>query len=157
MAEEANDYRNRAEEADKKADEAKTPELLQVWREVARHWRDLTMAVMGIGSIEPSDILAVSGNAFATSDRERLIADGAVGDICHRIFRADGSAITGAVDDRIIAIPVEDLRRIPRRIGIAGGKRKREAIRGALSGGWVNALVTDLQTAEELAGPAETN
>ena len=39
MAEKANDYRNRAEEADKKADEAKTPELLQVWREVARHWR----------------------------------------------------------------------------------------------------------------------
>ncbi|GAB3612514.1 sugar-binding transcriptional regulator [Humibacter ginsengisoli] len=124
-------------------------------QEVARHWRDLTMAVMGIGSIEPSDILAVSGNAFAASDRERLIADGAVGDICHRIFRADGTAITGAVDDRIIAIPVEDLRRIPRRIGIAGGKRKREAIRGALSGGWVNALVTDLQTAEELAGPAQ--
>jgi hypothetical protein len=39
MAEKANDYRSRAEEADKKADDAKTPETLQVWREVARRWR----------------------------------------------------------------------------------------------------------------------
>ncbi|HKU11122.1 MAG TPA: sugar-binding transcriptional regulator [Sinomonas sp.] len=121
-------------------------------QEVSRHWRGLTMAVMGIGSIEPSDVLAVSGNAFAAEDRKKLIAQGAVGDICHRIFRADGSAITGEVDDRVIAIPTEDLLRIPRRIGIAGGKRKREAIRGAISGGWVNALITDVETAKELAG-----
>lgn len=121
-------------------------------QEVSRHWRGLTMAVMGIGSIEPSDVLAVSGNAFPAKDRKKLIAQGAVGDICHRIFRADGTAITGEVDDRVIAIPADDLLRIPRRIGIAGGQRKREAIRGAISGGWVNALITDLQTAKDLAG-----
>jgi len=120
-------------------------------QEVSRHWRELTMAVMGIGSIEPSDILAVSGNAFSTSDRQQLISDGAVGDICHRIFRADGSGVAGPVDDRIIAIPVDDLRRVPRRVGIAGGQRKHEAIQGALAGNWVNTLVTDLQTAEALA------
>jgi DNA-binding transcriptional regulator LsrR (DeoR family) len=120
-------------------------------QEVSRHWRELTMAVMGIGGIEPSDILAVSGNAFTTSDRQSLIADGAVGDICHRIFRADGSPVTGPADDRIIAIQVDDLRHIPRRVGIAGGQRKHEAIKGALAGGWVDTLVTDLQTAEALA------
>jgi DNA-binding transcriptional regulator LsrR (DeoR family) len=120
-------------------------------QEVTRHWRDLTMAIMGIGSIEPSDVLAVSGNAFADADRDQLIAEGAVGDICHRTFRADGTPVTGDLDDRIIAIPMEDLMHIPRRIGIAGGERKREAIRGALAGGWVNALVTDLRTAEDLA------
>ncbi|MGN6126458.1 MAG: sugar-binding domain-containing protein, partial [Humibacter sp.] len=57
----------------------------------------------------------------------------------------------GPVDDRIIAIPVDDLRRVPRRVGIAGGMRKHEAIHGALAGHWVNTLVTDLQTAEALA------
>ncbi len=41
------------------------------------------------------------------------------------------------VDDRIIAITVENLRRIPRRVGIAGGERKLEAIHGALAGDWV--------------------
>lgn len=32
--------------------------------EVTRRWRELTMAIVGIGSIEPSDLLAESGNAF---------------------------------------------------------------------------------------------
>jgi DNA-binding transcriptional regulator LsrR (DeoR family) len=42
------------------------------------------------------------------------------------------------------------LRRIPRRIGIAGGERKHAAIHAALSGGWVNVLLTDTGTAESL-------
>ena len=121
-------------------------------QEVARHWNDLTMAIMGIGSIEPSDVLATSGNAFAAEEREGLLSQGAVGDICHRIFRADGTLVRGELDDRIIAIPVENLMRIPRRVGVAGGERKLEAIHGALAGGWVTTLVTDLRSAEALAG-----
>jgi hypothetical protein len=39
MAEKADQYRRRAEEADEKANDAPTNEMHQVWREVARHWR----------------------------------------------------------------------------------------------------------------------
>ena len=120
-------------------------------QDVSQHWNDLTMAIMGIGSIEPSDVLATSGNAFAAEEREALLAQGAVGDICHRIFRADGTLVRGELDDRIIAIPVENLMRIPRRVGVAGGERKLEAIHGALAGSWVTTLVTDLRSAEALA------
>lgn len=123
-------------------------------QEVTRHWRELTMSIMGIGSIEPSDVLATSGNAFAAEERRALVDDGAVGDICHRIFRADGSLVHGDLDDRIIAIPVDDLTRIPRRVGIAGGSRKLDAIHGALTGGWVTTLVTDLRTANDLTARA---
>ena len=35
-------------------------------------------------------------------------------------------------------------------VGIAGGKRKTAAIRGALAGGWINTLITDRSTAERL-------
>ena len=41
-------------------------------------------------------------------------------------------------------------RAIPRRVGLAGGERKHEAIRAALLGGWVNVLVTDMATARAL-------
>ncbi|MET0862350.1 MAG: sugar-binding domain-containing protein [Microbacterium sp.] len=47
-------------------------------------------------------------------------------------------------------MPVDDLMRIPRRVGIAGGPRKLDAIQGALAGGWVTTLITDLRTAEDL-------
>lgn len=120
-------------------------------QDVTRRWSELTMAIMGIGSVEPSDVLATSGNAFSDEERSPLLAAGAVGDICHRIFRTDGTLVRGDIDDRIIAIPVDDLHRIPRRIGIAGGPRKLEAIRGALAGDWVTTLITDLRTAEHLA------
>jgi DNA-binding transcriptional regulator LsrR (DeoR family) len=35
-------------------------------------------------------------------------------------------------------------------VGIAGGKRKFEAIRGALRGKLINVLITDRRTAERL-------
>ena len=72
-------------------------------QEVTRHWNDLTMAIMGIGSIEPSDVLATSGNAFAAEERRDLLDQGAVGDICHRIFRADGSLVPRSLNDRCLA------------------------------------------------------
>lgn len=119
-------------------------------QDVAGHWAELTMAVVGVGSIEPSDVLDSSGNAFPPDARRTLLADGAVGDICHRTFRLDGSTVAGPLDARIIAIPETAFRRISRRVGVAGGAHKHDAIRGALAGGWINALVTDTLTAEAL-------
>lgn len=119
-------------------------------QEITRHWRDLTVAIMGIGSIEPSAVLATSGNAFSAEEIQKLAEAGAAGDICHRIFRTDGELVHGDHDDRIIAIQTDDLLRIPRRVGLAGGPRKRDAIRGALEGKWITTLITDVHTAEAL-------
>jgi DNA-binding transcriptional regulator LsrR (DeoR family) len=44
----------------------------------------------------------------------------------------------------------EQLRATDRCVGVAGGRRKFDAIRGALLGGWINVLITDLVTAEHL-------
>jgi DNA-binding transcriptional regulator LsrR (DeoR family) len=118
--------------------------------EVTRRWRELTMAIVGIGSIEPSDLLAESGNAFEPDERSRLLTAGAVGDICHHVFTVDGTSVTGELADRTIAIPVQEFTAIPRRVGIAGGRRKHDPILGALNGAWVNVLITDLRTAEAL-------
>ena len=43
-------------------------------------------------------------------------------------------------------------READRSVGIAGGERKYDAIRGALAGGWINVLITDARTAERLLG-----
>jgi DNA-binding transcriptional regulator LsrR (DeoR family) len=39
---------------------------------------------------------------------------------------------------------------VPHRVGIAGGESKHAAIHAALTGGWVNVLLTDTGTAEAL-------
>jgi DNA-binding transcriptional regulator LsrR (DeoR family) len=118
-------------------------------------WRRLTVALVGIGSIDPSPLAMQSGNAFPEADREELRALGAVGDICFRFFDADGQVVASEFNDRIVGISSEELKAVPRRVGIAGGEGKYPAILAAVRGGWVNVLVTDVVTATRLAEAAE--
>ena len=117
-------------------------------------WSRLTMVLVGIGSLDPSPLLRESGNALARTDQELLRAAGAVGDICLRFFDEDGKAVPSGVDDRVIGIAADELRRVPRRVAVAGGGRKYSAILAALRGGWVNVLITDLGTARRLVDDA---
>jgi DNA-binding transcriptional regulator LsrR (DeoR family) len=114
-------------------------------------WQKLSLLLMGIGSLEPSFLLRQSGNAIAPEDSEVLRQAGAVGDVCLRFFDAAGEHIS-VLDDRVIGIGVDRMRQIPRRVGVAGGPAKYEAIRASLRGGWVNVLITDQRTARRLAG-----
>jgi DNA-binding transcriptional regulator LsrR (DeoR family) len=117
-------------------------------------WSGLTTALVGIGSLQPSELLRESGNAVAERDQADLRAAGAVGDICLRYFDADGVPVRSDFDDRVVGIAHEQFRGIPRRVGVAGGLRKHEAILGALRGQWLNVLVTDVDEAERLAQEA---
>lgn len=115
----------------------------------------VTLALVGIGSVEPSDLLASSGNVFSPQELESLRNLGAVGDLCLRFFDADGAPIQTPLNDRVIGIELEQLRKVKRSVGIAGGERKLAAIRGAVRGGFINVLITDLFTAQELVSPGD--
>lgn len=117
---------------------------------VAREWERLTDVLVGIGSLTPSELLKVSGNSVSEDEMESLRTLGAVGDVAMRFFDADGHLVDSELNDRVVGIGVEALRKIPRRVGIAGGERKFEAIRGAARGGWIDVLITDLGTARRL-------
>ncbi|MCU1475447.1 MAG: putative SorC family transcriptional regulator [Subtercola sp.] len=114
-------------------------------------WPSLTTLLVGIGSLEPSTLLQSSGNAVTADDQQQLRASGAVGDVCLRFFDADGVLVQTELHDRVLGISVDELRAIPRTIGIAGGERKHEAIRAAARGGWIDVLITDAATARFLA------
>ena len=47
------------------------------------------------------------------------------------------------LENRVISISLEQLSKVSRAIGVAGGSRKYTAILGALRGHWINILVTD--------------
>lgn len=123
--------------------------------EAVQMFADVTLALVGIGALRPSKLLASSGNVFSASELDELEALGAVGDICLRFFDRDGTPIQSGVKDRVIGIELEQLRTVPRSVGIAGGTRKRTAIAGALRGHWVNVLITDAETAAHLTEHAE--
>jgi DNA-binding transcriptional regulator LsrR (DeoR family) len=50
----------------------------------------------------------------------------------------------------VFGLELARLKSIPSVVGIAGGKRKYQAILGALRGRWINVLITDQFSAEIL-------
>jgi DNA-binding transcriptional regulator LsrR (DeoR family) len=124
------------------------------FREALGACDELTVVLLGIGSLDPSRLLVESGNALPDADRAQLRALGAIGDVSMHFFDEAGQAVVSDLDDRILGISAAAMRAVPRRIGVAGGARKLAAIRAALRGGWVTVLITDLVTAEHLVAPA---
>jgi DNA-binding transcriptional regulator LsrR (DeoR family) len=125
-------------------------------RQAADLFDQVDLALVGIGSMEPSKLLVNSGNAFSPQERLELREQGAVGDICLRFYDHAGKPIKSALHNRVIGIELEALQRIDRVVGIAGGPAKVSAILGALLSHHINILITDRATAEGLldAAPA---
>jgi len=119
-------------------------------RSTMEQFRRLTMAIVGIGTLEPSYMLHNSGNTFAADELSDLKERGVVGDICMRFFDANGQIVDSPFDERVIGITLPELKAVPHVIGVAGGARKTATIHGALVGGWVDTFITDKFTAERL-------
>lgn len=118
--------------------------------QAAKLFKKVDLALVGIGSLQPSALLASSGNIFSPSERDELGRLGAVGDICFQFVDKDGAPIESPLMQRVIGIDLATLKRAQRVVGIAGGEQKIPAILASLKGKWINVLITDRQTAERL-------
>ncbi|MDP3262930.1 MAG: sugar-binding transcriptional regulator [Tabrizicola sp.] len=110
----------------------------------------LTLAVVGIGAVEPSELLARSGNTFSREELAMLHDAGAVGEISFRFYDKDGKPVETPLNERVIGITLEELRKTDRVMALAGGESKTAAIAGALRLGIIDVLVTDKFTAARL-------
>lgn len=122
----------------------------QYVQEAVHLFPTVNVAVVGIGAVEPSKMLADSGNVFPPKQLKKLSAKGAVGDICLRFFDRRGQPVITSLNDCVISMDLPQLRRVSRVIGVAGGARKTDAVCGALAGGWINVLITDRAMAQRL-------
>ena len=113
-------------------------------------FRKITLAIIGIGAMVPSRMLARSGNVFSSRELVEIEKAGGIGDIGLRFFDANGGFVKTPLDDRVIGVTLEELAQIDRVVALAGGKSKTEAIRGALRTGVIDLLVTDKYTAKRL-------
>jgi DNA-binding transcriptional regulator LsrR (DeoR family) len=123
----------------------------EVAQQAIRLFDHVTIALVGIGAIEPSPLLAQSGNIFSPKELELLRQEKAVGDILLRFFDQYGNLVKTGLEKRVISMSLEQLSKVSRAVGVAGGSRKYAAILGALRGHWINTLVTDHFIANRLA------
>ncbi len=111
--------------------------------------RESQLAVISMGALSPQSVLRKRG-AYSVEEFDRVIADGAVGDIAGRCYNIDGNSVNSEIEERLMGPTLEEIRSKKTRIGIAVGERKAKAILGALRGGIINRLYTDELTAQEV-------
>ena len=73
-----------------------------------------------------------------------------MGALCLHYFDAAGHAVLSDEDDPVIGMSLPHLRACARVVALAGGVEKSAAIRGALTGNYIDVLITDRLTAETL-------
>lgn len=109
--------------------------------------RECDIALMGIGTTKPEYCSLYKGNHITESELDTIRSAAAVGDVCALYYEIDGSLAQVDFHHRRIGTSYVDLQNINMRLGIAGNLEKAEAILGAIKGKFINALVTDDQTA----------
>ncbi len=111
---------------------------------------ELDLALVGIGQYPDRERLEQSYYHFPPHAIDEIIASGAVGDICGNFYDEEGRPCLTEISRRMVAIELRELQKCRNVIAIAGGPLKVRSIRGALCGGYVDTLITDVNTAEAI-------
>ncbi|WP_182084845.1 sugar-binding transcriptional regulator [Aureimonas sp. ME7] len=107
--------------------------------------RQADIAFVGIGEVGPQAQLLMD-RFISESERDELVATGGIGEIVGWVYDRDGHILDCAFNKRVVSAPFP-LRKSAEVVGVAMGEPKRESILAALSGGLVDSLITDEQTA----------
>lgn len=131
---------------------AKLKELLMAEPSIKKQFEVIKSAnklVFGVGDVGKKSTLRNS-ELHDPNVVDALIKKGAVGVIIGRFIDKNGNEVRRKADDRMIGVSLDELKAIPYRLIVAGGKEKIESIRAALAGGFATDLVIDQSTAERL-------
>jgi DNA-binding transcriptional regulator LsrR (DeoR family) len=117
-------------------------------RTIARA-RSADLAIVGVGDAV-DDSLVVSLGCITAADMARVRADGAVGDILGGFFDTGGEPVAAWIENRVVGLTRDDLRKIPAVIAVVAEEAKSAAVLGALNSGLVHTLVTSVGVARRV-------
>ena len=118
-----------------------------------------SMALVGIGSVDDGCTMVRSG-CLSLEEIAWLRDQGAVGDILGSYVDAGGRLIASPHRDRLIALSIDDLRRVETVVAVVSEAEKPLAVLGVLRAGVVAVLVIDEDNAHavlDLARPGRPN
>ncbi|AEV30945.1 transcriptional regulator with sigma factor-related N-terminal domain [Sphaerochaeta pleomorpha str. Grapes] len=104
--------------------------------------------LMGVGNLEVSSTGVQAGN-LSVQDIQSLKSQGAVANICSSYINKDGKILDSEISDRIIGQTILDVKNA-RKVCVARGLSKVEAIKAVLIGGYLDVLITSLDTAKKI-------
>lgn len=118
-------------------------------REIIKLYEKIDTALVGLSDIGPDSTLIKTGS-FSLEEFKYLDSLGVVGDVNLIFINENGKHVPNRIDERIVRISPDRLKKVKNVIGVAFGRRKLKVILGALRGGLINILFTDEETAENI-------
>ena len=112
------------------------------------------VALLSCGGITSLTTSYRSGH-ITESDRQSLIAAGAVGDFLYHFLDKHGNIVDHPVNNRSISVSLDRLKRVPRKVLMSGGREKIEILRASITSLEPNVLITDEITARTLLETAD--
>ena len=111
--------------------------------------RNASIVVFSVGAMHHETTMFKLG--YINAEQEKfLLRHGAVGDIACRWIDRNGKPIKLPSSINPTGISLQELKKIPQRLAVAGGDLKHEVILAGLRGGFITILVTDERTAAYL-------
>ena len=109
--------------------------------------RKADVALVGIGSNgSSSSEMLIEEFALTKGERDATFKNMA-GDIAARFYNAQGKILSAAIDNRVIGLTLDEIRKIPKVIGVATGADKVLGVIGAARSKLVDHLIIDLTCA----------
>lgn len=115
----------------------------------------IDIAALTVGALRENSML-IQDSYFKLEDFHALREKGAVGVVGFWFYNIDGEIVDREFNERVMGIPLEEYKKIDLRIGVAYGEQKVRPLIGAINGGFINMVVTDVLTARRLL-EQETN
>jgi DNA-binding transcriptional regulator LsrR (DeoR family) len=106
------------------------------------------VALVSCGDLSDRSLLARTHVVAESLDALR--AAGAVGDLLGVFLDAEGRPVSHTLNERVMALPLADLKTIPKAILASGGLHKGAIVRAILTAGYVKYVVTDEACAEAI-------
>ena len=119
--------------------------------DLRRRARHVDLALVSVGDVSERATLFREG-LLPQTERQTLTDAGAVGDVLCHFLDAEGAPVDHPVRHRVVALDLEDLRRVSRVVIASGGRRKVGALAAALKAVRASVLITDEAAARGLLG-----
>lgn len=117
----------------------------------------INISVSGIGSFYPIERSVLASPEFLSQeDLDALKSKGVTGDIALRFFDHDGNECPTSLSDRMIAISMEQFKKIDCKISLVSGISKATTVLSALKGGLIDVLILDYRLAQEILRLSES-
>lgn len=114
-------------------------------------FKKINVAVLALGTTDRDDHTLLQAGYVTPRELTALKAKGAIGDIAFQFYDKDGSIDKFSFfNDRVAAMPLNSIKKIPLRIGIANGDIKANSVKGAIKGNFINVLITNVACARKL-------